>query len=73
MAKPSPAEYRELENGVADALAFLAGDGVVVDRNAYLLGGLSRARRQVDVLVRGDILGRTNAVLVVDCKRGPRG
>jgi hypothetical protein len=62
-------EYRDYENGVADVIAFLLGDRAVVERNVRLPGALSKKDRQIDVLVRGWVLGRENATLIIDCKR----
>jgi hypothetical protein len=62
-------EYRDYENGVADVLAFLAGGSATVDRNVRLPTLSGGRRRQIDVLVRGQIFGMANATLVVDCKR----
>lgn len=62
-------EYRDYENGVADVLAFLAGDSATVERNVRLPGRRSGRSRQIDVLVRGRIFGMTDATLIVDCKR----
>ena len=62
-------EYRDYENGVADVLAFLAGDSAAVERNVRLPGRRSGRGRQIDVLVRGRIFGMTDATLIVDCKR----
>lgn len=62
-------EYRDYENGVADVLAFLAGDSATVERNARLLGRRSGRQRQIDALVRGRIFGMADATLIVDCKR----
>jgi hypothetical protein len=61
-------EYRDYENGVADVLAFLAGNAAVVERDVKLPTRRGR-ERQVDVLVRGRIFGLTDATVVVDCKR----
>lgn len=62
-------EYRDYENGVADVLAFLAGDSATVERNVRLPGRRSGRSRQIDVLLRGRIFGMTDATLIVDCKR----
>jgi hypothetical protein len=62
-------EYRDYENGVADVLAFLAGDSATVERNVRLPGRRSGRSRQIDVLVRGRIFDMTDATLIVDCKR----
>lgn len=62
-------EYRDYENGVADVLAFLAGDSAAVERNARLPGRRGGRPRQIDVLVRGRIFGMADATLIVDCKR----
>ncbi len=59
----------EYENGVADVLAFLAGDAAMVERNVRLPGRRSWVARQIDVLVRGRVFGLTDAIVVVDCKR----
>lgn len=61
-----PIEY---ENGVADVLAFLAGDSAVVDRDVKLRGRNSHTIRQVDVCVRGRIFGMADAMMIADCKR----
>jgi Restriction endonuclease len=62
-------EYRDYENGVADVLAFLAGDAATVERNVELPTRDGKRRRQVDVVVRGRIFGLTDATAIVDCKR----
>lgn len=62
-------EYRDYENGVADVLAFLAGDSATVERNVRLPGRRSRRLRQIDVVVQGRIFGMADATLAVDCKR----
>jgi len=62
-------DYREYENGVADVLRFIAGDGADVRRDIRVPGRVSGAKRQVDVLVRGSIFGFADATLAVDCKR----
>lgn len=59
----------EYENGVADVLAFLAGNSAVVDRDVKLPGGHSGVIRQVDVRARGRVFGMADATLMVDCKR----
>lgn len=59
----------DYENGVADVLAYLAGDSANVERNVFLPGRLSGVNRQIDVLVRGQIYDRVEATLVVDAKR----
>jgi hypothetical protein len=59
----------EYENGVADVLAFLAGDSAVVERDVKLPGRNSGAIRQVDVRAYGRIFEMANASLIVDCKR----
>jgi hypothetical protein len=61
-----PTEY---ENGVADVLAFLAGNSAVVNRDVKLPGHVSGALRQVDIQVTGRVFGVGDAMLVVDCKR----
>jgi hypothetical protein len=62
-------EFREYENGVADVLASVVGEGGVVRRNVMLPTRDGKRRRQIDVLVEGTILGLTGARLIVDCKR----
>ncbi len=62
-------DFREYENGVADVLAFLAGDTAEVQRNVHLPGRRSSRARQIDVCVRGRIFGMTDATMIVDCKR----
>lgn len=62
-------EYRDYENGVADVLAFLAGDSATVERNVRLPGQRSGRPRQIDVVVRGRIFGMADATVIVDCKR----
>jgi Restriction endonuclease len=62
-------EYRDYENGVADVLAYLAGESATVRRNVQLRGRSGGRPRQIDVLVTGRIFGMANATLVVDCKR----
>ena len=62
----------EYENGVADVLAFLAGDSAVVERDVKLHGRHSAHLRQLDVQVRGRIFGIADASMVVDCKRWGR-
>jgi hypothetical protein len=64
----SSAEYRDYENGVADIIAFL-GAGATVRRNVRLPGRLSETPRQVDVCINGELLGKADATLIVDCKR----
>lgn len=59
----------EYENGVADVLAYLAGDNAVVERNVRMPGKMSRKQRQIDVKVTGTLFGSGNATMVVDCKR----
>jgi len=59
----------DYENGVADVLAFLAGDSAEVTRNEKLPGRRSGSMRQIDVVVRGRLFGMADATLVVDCKR----
>ncbi|WP_328296199.1 restriction endonuclease [Kineococcus sp. NBC_00420] len=59
----------EYENGVADVLAYLGGDSVIVARNRHLPGRLSGRSRQIDVLVTGSLFGSGAATMVVDCKR----
>jgi hypothetical protein len=65
-------DFREYENGVADVLAFLAGDGATVERNVQIRGRRSGRLRQVDVLVRVRIFAISEEALVVDCKRRAR-
>jgi hypothetical protein len=62
-------EYRDYENGIADVLAYLAGDSATVERNVRLPGRRSGRSRQIDVLLRGRIFGMADATLIVDCKR----
>ena len=62
-------EWRQYENGVADVFAFLLGDKATVERNVKLPGMLSKEPRQLDIVVRGRVLGRDEATLVVECKR----
>jgi hypothetical protein len=62
-------EYRDYENGVADVLAFLAGEAATVERDIRLPGRRSGRPRQIDVLVRGRVFGMADATVVVDCKR----
>lgn len=62
-------EFREYENGVADVLASVVGDGGTVRRNVMLPARTGNRRRQIDVLVEGNIFGLTDARLIVDCKR----
>jgi hypothetical protein len=59
----------EYENGVADVLAYLAGDAAVVERNVRMPGKKSGKRRQIDVKVSGALFGSGNATMIVDCKR----
>ncbi|MET7426156.1 restriction endonuclease [Dactylosporangium sp. NPDC005555] len=59
----------EYENGVADVLAYLAGDAAVVQRNVRMPGRRSGTDRQIDVLVVGALFGTGSASMVVDCKR----
>jgi DNA-binding PadR family transcriptional regulator len=59
----------DYENGVADVLAFLAGNTADVNRNVNLPGRLSKTKRQIDVLLRGQIFGFADAMMIVDCKR----
>jgi len=65
----SALDYREYENGVADVLRFVAGDGAEVRRDVRVRGRSSDTERQVDVLVRGTLFGFPDATLAVDCKR----
>lgn len=62
-------EYRDYENGVADVLAFLAGESATVERDVRLPGRRSGRSRQIDVLVRGRVFRMADATLIVDCKR----
>jgi len=62
----------EYENGVADVLAYLAGDAAVVERNVKMPGKKSGKRRQIDVKVTGALFGAGRATMVVDCKRYAR-
>ena len=62
-------EYRDYENGVADVLAYLAGESATVRRNVRLPSRSAGRPRQIDVLVTGRIFGMADATLVVDCKR----
>jgi hypothetical protein len=59
----------DYENGVADVLAYLAGDAAKVDRNVRMLGQKSGKQRQIDVRVFGSVFGLGDATMVVDCKR----
>src|SRR5262249_49971708 len=59
----------EYESGVADVLAYLAGDAATVERNVRMPGKMSGTRRQIDVRVTGALFGSGTAVMVVDCKR----
>jgi len=59
----------EYENGVADVLAYLAGDAAGVRRNVRMLGMKSGKRRQIDVKVTGTLFGSGDATMIVDCKR----
>jgi Restriction endonuclease len=59
----------EYENGVADVLAYLAGDTAIVERNVRMPAKKGGGRRQIDVLVTGAVFGSGNATMVVDCKR----
>lgn len=63
---------REYEAGAADVLAHLLGDEVTITRNTYLQGQKSGQRRQIDVLVQGDLFSHRDATLVVDAKRRTR-
>ncbi len=71
MTQPRRSAFREYENGVADVLGFLAG-AASVTRNTHIYGTKSQSPRQVDVLVEGDVLGKSGARLLVDCKRWNR-
>lgn len=62
-------EFREYENGVADVLASVVGEGGIVRRNVRLATCSGVRRRQIDVLVEGNIFGLTDARIIVDCKR----
>jgi hypothetical protein len=62
-------EFREYENGVADVLASVVGEGGTVRRNVMLPTRDGKRHRQIDVLVEGNIFGLTDARLIVDCKR----
>ena len=66
MASSEPREY---ENGVADVLASVVGDGGTVRRNVMLPSRTGNRQRQIDVLVEGNVFGLTDARLVVECKR----
>lgn len=66
------ADFREYENGVADILSFLTGDGATVERNVRLPSRRGGRTRQVDILVRGRVFGLDNTTLAVDCKRWKR-
>lgn len=59
----------EYESGVADVLAYLAGDAAHVERNVRMLGRRSGKLRQIDVKVTGALFGAGHATMVVDCKR----
>ena len=59
----------EYENGVADVLAYLAGEAAIVERNIRMPGNRSGKRRQIDVKVTGALFGSGDATMVVDCKR----
>ena len=65
----STGSFREYENGVADVLASVVGEVGTVQRNVKLPSRSGGRRRQIDVLVEGNIFGLTNASLIVDCKR----
>lgn len=62
-------EFREYENGVADVLAAVVGEAGVVRRNVRLASGSGGRRRQIDVVVEGNIFGVTDGRLIADCKR----
>jgi Restriction endonuclease len=62
-------EFREYENGIADVLASVIGEAATVRRNIRLPSRSGKRKRQIDVLVEGDIFGLTNARMIVDCKR----
>lgn len=68
-AVPTDALDTEYENGVADVLAYLAGEAACVERNILMPGKKSGKRRQIDVRVSGALFGSGNATMVVDCKR----
>lgn len=66
---PTEALDSEYETGIADVLAYLAGDSAQVERGVRLPGRLSGARRRIGVLVRGQVYGHEAATLVVGAKR----
>jgi hypothetical protein len=66
------ADFREYENGVADILSFLTGDGATVERNVRLPSRRGGRTRQVDILIRGRVFGLDNTTLAVDCKSWKR-
>lgn len=66
---PAEALDTEYENGVADILAYVAGDAAVVERNVKMQGFKSGKKRQIDVKVSGTVFGARGATMVVDCKR----
>jgi Restriction endonuclease len=62
-------EFREYENGIADVLGSVVGESGIVRRNVGLPSRSGGRRRQIDVLVEGDIFGLTDVSMIVDCKR----
>jgi len=66
---PADALDTEYENGVADVLAYLAGEAALIERNILMAGKRSGKRRQIDVRVSGALFGSGNATMIVDCKR----
>lgn len=54
---------------MADVLAYVAGDAVLVERNVRMPGKKSGRQRHLDVKVTGPLFGSGYATMVVDCKR----
>ncbi len=66
------ADFREHENGVADVLSHLLGASAVVERDVHVPSRRGGGKRQVDVLVRGDVFGLGDTTLVVECRMRKR-
>jgi hypothetical protein len=66
-AEPTPAQWRLFEQQVRRVLEEF-GDGAKVEYDAHIQGRLSNTERQVDVLVRGRLVGQ-EMTIVCECKR----
>ena len=65
-------DFREYENGVADVLSSWAPARSSNATSMSLADGEEGGKRQVDVLVRGDVFGLGDATLVVECRMRKR-